>query len=230
MIRWAGMADRVDFSSYYAELLDGIYNCVDRIVLDGYYPLGMSGGGFRTWWRALTNSDDTRSNEALKRLAGRFSRRVRAWAEQHTVTVIDCPAGARKHLVAAEHLPKEPNFMGLPTNLWVTWMNAAVRPGLHPGAALMSFEKPAWACRHRSGGSSLRLPTRSPDGLVGASSRFRAGLVWVARDLSPGRGVSAGREPRQGRGSAVAAANRAEFDDRNPARLTSPKALLPRGF
>ena len=113
MIKQTGMADRDDFSSYYAELLDGIYDCVDRIVLNGYYPLGMSGGGFRTWWRALTGSGDTLSNEALKRLAGRFSRRVRAWAEQHSVTVIDCPAGERKHLVAAEHLPKDPNFKGV---------------------------------------------------------------------------------------------------------------------
>jgi hypothetical protein len=107
------MTDRDDFSSYYAELLDGIYDCVDRIVLNGHYPLGMSGGGFRTWWRALTGADETLGNESLKRLAGRFSRRVRAWAAQHGVKVIDCPAGERKHLVAAEHLPKDPGFKGV---------------------------------------------------------------------------------------------------------------------
>ncbi len=43
-----------DFSTYHEALLDGHYDCVDRIVLNGYFPLGQQGGGFRTWWRALT--------------------------------------------------------------------------------------------------------------------------------------------------------------------------------
>ncbi len=40
--------------------------------------------------------------------------------------------------------------------------------------------------RRRSGGSRLRLPKRSPEGLRVVFSRLRAGFVWVARDLSPG--------------------------------------------
>lgn len=30
---------------HYNEVLEGTYDCVDRIVLNGYYPLGCSPGG-----------------------------------------------------------------------------------------------------------------------------------------------------------------------------------------
>jgi hypothetical protein len=48
-----------EFSDYYANLLDGRYDCVDRIVLNGYFRLAQQGGGFRHWWRQLTGSDAT---------------------------------------------------------------------------------------------------------------------------------------------------------------------------
>jgi len=37
-----------DFTEYYEELLDGHYDCVDRIVLNGYFPLGQQGADFAT--------------------------------------------------------------------------------------------------------------------------------------------------------------------------------------
>ena len=40
-------------SSLYQELLSGSYDCVDRIVLNAYFGMGHSPGGFRAWWRAL---------------------------------------------------------------------------------------------------------------------------------------------------------------------------------
>ena len=43
-------------------------------------------------------------NTHLMRLAGRFARRVRAWAAENAVPVIDCKAGERKHLIAEEYL------------------------------------------------------------------------------------------------------------------------------
>ena len=43
-------------------------------------------------------------NTHLMRLAGRFARRVRAWAAADGVPVIDCIAGERKHLIAEEYL------------------------------------------------------------------------------------------------------------------------------
>jgi hypothetical protein len=35
------------FSEHYADLLEGQYDCVDRIVLNAYYPKLLSGGGIR---------------------------------------------------------------------------------------------------------------------------------------------------------------------------------------
>ena len=101
------MAD--DFSERYGDLLTGSYDCVDRIVLNACYPLGSSPGRFRTWWRRLTGGSDAEAdavldNTHLMRLAGRFARRVRAWAADNAVPVIDCAAGERKHLIAEEYL------------------------------------------------------------------------------------------------------------------------------
>ena len=101
------MAD--DFTERYGDLLTGSYDCVDRIVLNAYYPMGNTAGGFRTWWRRLVGGSDAEAdavldNTHLMRLAGRFARRVRAWAADNAVPVIDCTAGERKHLVAEEYL------------------------------------------------------------------------------------------------------------------------------
>jgi hypothetical protein len=98
-----------DFAARYAGLLAGSYDCVDRIVLNAYYPMGNTAGGFRTWWRRLIGGSDAEAdavldNAHLMRLAGRFARRVRAWAAANAVPVIDCTAGERKHLIAEEYL------------------------------------------------------------------------------------------------------------------------------
>jgi hypothetical protein len=61
--------------------LTGSYDCVDRIVLSAYFPLGHSPGAFRTWWRELHDGSDEQLDDThLMRMAGRFARRVRAWA------------------------------------------------------------------------------------------------------------------------------------------------------
>ena len=49
-------------SERYKELLEGSYDCVDRIVLNAYFRMGHSAGGFRTWWRQLTGSEETLDN------------------------------------------------------------------------------------------------------------------------------------------------------------------------
>jgi hypothetical protein len=100
-----------EFSARYGVLLTGSYDCVDRIVLNAYLPLGHSPGGFRTWRRRLHgDSDQSLDNAHLMRLAGRFARRVRKWAAVHTVAVIDCKAGERKHLIAEEYLTEHPGI------------------------------------------------------------------------------------------------------------------------
>ena len=60
----------------YQDLLDDSYDCADRIVLNAYFSPGHNPGGFRVWWRRLLGSEDHLDNTPLKRLAGRFSRRL----------------------------------------------------------------------------------------------------------------------------------------------------------
>ena len=71
-----------EFSARYGDLLTGSYDCVDRVVLNAYFSMGHSPGGFRTWWRRWHDDGDEHFDNAhLMRLAGRFARRVRKWAE-----------------------------------------------------------------------------------------------------------------------------------------------------
>ena len=88
-----------ELSTHYADLLDGSYNCVDRIVLNAYCTLCYSAGGFRTWWRRLHDgSDDELDDNHLMRMAGRFSRRVYGYAKAHGIPVLQCNTEQRKHL------------------------------------------------------------------------------------------------------------------------------------
>jgi len=93
-------------STLYPDLVRGSYDCVDRIVLNAYFRLAHSPGGFRYWWQRLTGSDETLDNAHLMRMAGRFSRRVRGWAQAHQIPVIDCTVGDRKHEIAEERLAR----------------------------------------------------------------------------------------------------------------------------
>jgi hypothetical protein len=94
-----------EFSQRNEDLLTGSYDCVDRIVLNAYYPPGHNPGGFRVWWRRWhDDSDEQPDNNHLMRLAGRFSRRVRGWARTNQVPVIDCKRGERKHRIAEDYL------------------------------------------------------------------------------------------------------------------------------
>jgi hypothetical protein len=93
-----------DFSARYGDLINGSYDCVDRVVLNAWFPMGVNPGGLRTWWRRLHGSDDQLDNTHLMRMAGRFARRVKAWAAANGVPLIFCKAGERKHLIAEEYL------------------------------------------------------------------------------------------------------------------------------
>ena len=96
------MAD--DLCERYGDLLTGSYDCVDRIVLKAYFPLGHNPGGFRCWWRSLYGGDERLDDTHLMRMAGRFARRVKAWAAANQVPLQYCTAGQRKHLIAEEYL------------------------------------------------------------------------------------------------------------------------------
>jgi hypothetical protein len=105
------MADQL--SALYSDLLDGSYDCVDRVVLNAYFGMGQTGGGLRVWWRALYGSDDNLDDSHLIRMAGRFSRRLRAWAKENKVPVTYCSPGEDKHRTAEQHLATHETKPGL---------------------------------------------------------------------------------------------------------------------
>ena len=99
------MRGRDELSRRYRGLLEGSYDCVDRVVLNAYMPICHSPGGFRFWWRRWHGGSDADLDDThLIRLAGRFARRVRAVAQAKGIPVIDCERGERKHLIAEEYL------------------------------------------------------------------------------------------------------------------------------
>jgi hypothetical protein len=103
-----------ELSNYYADLLDGSYDCVDRIVLNANFGLCYSAGGFRSWWRRLHGGSDEDLDDAhLMRMAGHFGRRVRGWANVNGVPVIDCGREEDKHEIAEQYLKSHPAVWGL---------------------------------------------------------------------------------------------------------------------
>jgi hypothetical protein len=102
-----------DFSQYHLELLDGIYDCVDRIVLNAFFPLGQTGGGMRSWWRQLHGDDSQLDDKHLREMAGTFARRLHAFCAKQGIAIIEARSGERKHELAEPHVPKDPNFRGL---------------------------------------------------------------------------------------------------------------------
>ena len=121
------------FSKYYAELLEGTYDCVDRIVLHAFFPFGHTGGGLRTWWRWLHGDDLTLDDEHLRAMAGTFSRRLHAFCAKQRIPLIEAQARDRKHEIAQPHLPTDPKFCGLflviksnaPAPIWEVKRNGA---------------------------------------------------------------------------------------------------------
>ena len=110
-----GVKPSDDLSTYLAkaQLLEGSYDCIDRIVINAFFPLGQSGGGIRSWWRAWKGSDQGLSDAGMKAVAGDFGRRLHAWCDQNNIPWVDCYAGDDKRKIAQSHLPKDPKFQGI---------------------------------------------------------------------------------------------------------------------
>jgi hypothetical protein len=100
-------------SALYENLLEGSYDCVDRVILNAYFGMGQTGGGLRVWWRALHGSDDNLDDNHLMRMAGRFSRRLRAWAKDNNIPMTYCSPGQDKHRMAEQHLATHETKPGL---------------------------------------------------------------------------------------------------------------------
>ena len=76
------------FSEHYADLLSGQYDCLDRIVLNAYYPKLLDGGGVRDWWRRLHGSDSGLTTAALMNVAGAMSKRVQAYCKKNNIAFV----------------------------------------------------------------------------------------------------------------------------------------------
>jgi hypothetical protein len=46
-------------STLYGDLLKGSYDCVDRVIMNAYFPMGQSGGGLRTCLRRIVDHPKT---------------------------------------------------------------------------------------------------------------------------------------------------------------------------
>jgi hypothetical protein len=101
------------FSQYYADLIDDTYDCADRIVMSAYFPIGQSGGGFRSWWRDLMGNEERLDDAHLRRFAGRFARRVEAFCRKNRVQIIFAKTGERKQDLVEPSLPADASFRGV---------------------------------------------------------------------------------------------------------------------
>lgn len=102
-----------DFSNYVSELLQGSYDCVDRIALRAYFRLAQTSGGLLTWWDRLF-PDKAPTQEYLRRMAGDFARRVKAFSEKHKIPLQHCDTGEKNKYEKAEKArPKDPHFQGV---------------------------------------------------------------------------------------------------------------------
>jgi hypothetical protein len=140
-----------DFTERYRDLLTGSYDCVDRIVLNAYYPMGHSPGGFRVWWRRWHGDSDADLDDAhLMRLPGRFARRVRAWAAANAVPVIECKAGQRKHQIAEEYLAGHTVGPGVFMILVARARATVWKVKRSPGGGILTLEKKTEYVNHYS--------------------------------------------------------------------------------
>jgi hypothetical protein len=101
------------FAAYHAHLIEAAYDCVDRLVVNCYYPLGQVGGGFRTFWRQWQGDDSGLNDQALRQAAGDLARRLKAHCQQQGILWIECGPGDLKYEIAREHRPKDPAFRGV---------------------------------------------------------------------------------------------------------------------
>ncbi|HZX58487.1 MAG TPA: hypothetical protein VFE54_07165, partial [Mucilaginibacter sp.] len=74
-------------SLHYQENLEDQYDCIDRIVINGYIGKLQIPGGFRNWYRDFNGDDKDLTQSRLVKFAGRYSRRIYAFAEKRGIPV-----------------------------------------------------------------------------------------------------------------------------------------------
>jgi hypothetical protein len=100
-------------TEHYAPLLEGTYDCIDRIVLNAYCPMLLVAGGVRNWYRLMEGSDNDMSDASMMRYAGRFSRRVQFFCKEKNIPFVHFQSGERKHVEAEKLIPKDKSFIGI---------------------------------------------------------------------------------------------------------------------
>ena len=116
-VRVTDTATSDSLAEQWSHRIDTTYDCVDRIVLNGHCRHASSPGGFRCFWRSLFGTDDDLNSTRAMRLAGRFSRRLRAWATKNDIPVLNAwdynDADNRMHTVAEDYYRSDPNSKGV---------------------------------------------------------------------------------------------------------------------
>ena len=100
-------------SRTYADLLEGQYDCLDRIVLNAYFRFACRPPGFRVWWRQLYGLEAALDNTQLRNMAGRFRRRLRTWAITNQIPLVRCKPGQVQHEIAVAYRKTTPVLEGL---------------------------------------------------------------------------------------------------------------------
>lgn len=100
-------------TQHYSFLLEGNYDCIDRIVLNAYIPMLMVPGGVRNWYRLMEGSDQDISDASMMRYAGRFSRRVQGFCKKRGIPFVHFRPGERKHEEAEKLKPNDKSFIGI---------------------------------------------------------------------------------------------------------------------
>lgn len=107
------MKAKDSLSEHYTPVLEGVYDCIDRIVLNAYCPMLITPGGVRNWYRIMENGDHDMSDANMMRYAGRFSRRVQSFCKKKNIPLVYFKTGERKHEEAEEIKPKDKSFIGI---------------------------------------------------------------------------------------------------------------------
>lgn len=107
------MKTKDSLTKHYEPLLDGVYDCIDRIVLNAYCPMLMVPGGVRNWYRIMEGNDKDMSDATMMRYAGRFSRRVQAFCKKKNIPFVHFQTGKRKHEEANKLIPGDKSFVGV---------------------------------------------------------------------------------------------------------------------
>lgn len=107
------MKTKDSLTEHYNTLLEGEYDCIDRIVLNAYCPMLLVAGGVRNWYRLMEGSDTDMSDASMMRYAGRFSRRVQSFCKKKKIPFVHFQTGERKHIEAEKLMPKDKSFIGI---------------------------------------------------------------------------------------------------------------------